>query len=381
MSGSQESDTDGGSSAASAIGSRTSLGSSLRSSMDSESEANDSVDFGGAEDGTDVSPEFKAKFDQVKATYLQTKNQYLSIQRKFFDQFKDYGIEDAGASGMSDYQRRYQEALENLDVRRAESEARKQQLESELQALKDHYTRVETEKQAKIDEFQKLREKTAQESIMQRTNKPIRQQDLNSKEAALTQKDNELEKYRISFISAKNKNKATQDELDQQDQLSEGLHLIDFEQLKIENQSLNEKKAEKNQETVKIQQKIETNCHKLTHVKEKLAFVRKQKAELVIRQKKMDDDYAESRSKLALARIRRDKVRDDNSNLKKSSGLIGMTDLLYDFEKRSNELELMQDRVTELKTRYNDLLAMQHELEAKIAQRQPLDQSLLRMNR
>ena len=357
MSGSQESDTDGGSSAASAIGSRTSLGSSLRSSMDSESEANDSVDFGGAEDGTDVSPEFKAKFDQVKATYLQTKNQYLSIQRKFFDQFKDYGIEDAGASGMSDYQRRYQEALENLDVRRAESEARKQQLESELQALKDHYTRVETEKQAKIDEFQKLREKTAQESIMQRTNKPIRQQDLNSKEAALTQKDNELEKYRISFISAKNKNKATQDE------------------------SLNEKKAEKNQETVKIQQKIETNCHKLTHVKEKLAFVRKQKAELVIRQKKMDDDYAESRSKLALARIRRDKVRDDNSNLKKSSGLIGMTDLLYDFEKRSNELELMQDRVTELKTRYNDLLAMQHELEAKIAQRQPLDQSLLRMNR
>ena len=41
----------------------------------------------------------------------------------------------------------------------------------------------------------------------------------------------------------------------------------------------------------------------------------------------------------------------------------------------------MQDRVTELKTRYNDLLAMQHELEAKIAQRQPLDQSLLRMNR
>ena len=51
-----------------------------------------------------------------------------------------------------------------------------------------------------------------------------------------------------------------------------------------------------------------------------------------------------------------------------------MTDLLYDLENRSNELELMQGRVTELKTRFNDLTAMQH-------WRQPLDPSLAKMNR
>lgn len=36
---------------------------------------------------------------------------------------------------------------------------------------------------------------------------------------------------------------------------TEGLHLIDFEQLKIENQSLNEKIEERNEELVKLRKK------------------------------------------------------------------------------------------------------------------------------
>jgi chromosome segregation ATPase len=119
----------------------------------------------------------------------------------------------------------------------------------------------------------------------------------------------------------------------------------------------------------------------LTHVKEKLAFVRKQKANHQVYQQEMENAYAQSRGKLATARIHRDAVRDENSSLKKSSGLIGMTDLLYDFEHWTNELERMQERVTELKTRYGDLTQAQHELEAKISHRQPVDSNLLKLNR
>lgn len=39
------------------------------------------------------------------------------------------------------------------------------------------------------------------------------------------------------------------------EQLAEGLHLIDFEQLKIENQSLNEKIEERNDELIKLRKK------------------------------------------------------------------------------------------------------------------------------
>ena len=43
-----------------------------------------------------------------------------------------------------------------------------------------------------------------------------------------------------------------------QEELAEGLHLIDFEQLKIENQSLNEKIEERNEDLVKLRKKTAT---------------------------------------------------------------------------------------------------------------------------
>jgi len=43
-----------------------------------------------------------------------------------------------------------------------------------------------------------------------------------------------------------------------QEELAEGLHLIDFEQLKIENQSLNEKIEERNEELAKLRKKTAT---------------------------------------------------------------------------------------------------------------------------
>lgn len=60
------------------------------------------------------------------------------------------------------------------------------------------------------------------------------------------------------------------------EQLAEGLHLIDFEQLKIENQSLNEKIEERNEELLKLRKKTTATVQVLTHIKEKLQFVEKE---------------------------------------------------------------------------------------------------------
>lgn len=48
--------------------------------------------------------------------------------------------------------------------------------------------------------------------------------------------------------------------------------MIDFEQLKIENQSLNEKIEERNEELHKLKKKNTTTVQILTHTKEKLQF-------------------------------------------------------------------------------------------------------------
>ena len=54
-----------------------------------------------------------------------------------------------------------------------------------------------------------------------------------------------------------------------QEELAEGLHLIDFEQLKIENQTYNEKIEERNEELSKLRKKITNTVEVLTHLKGK----------------------------------------------------------------------------------------------------------------
>ena len=55
-----------------------------------------------------------------------------------------------------------------------------------------------------------------------------------------------------------------------QEENAEGLHLIDFEQLKIENQSLAEKIEERNDELARLRGKTSQVMQILAHIKEKL---------------------------------------------------------------------------------------------------------------
>jgi len=64
------------------------------------------------------------------------------------------------------------------------------------------------------------------------------------------------------------------------EELAEGLHLIDFEQLKIENQSLNEKIEERNEDLHKLKKKNTTTVQILTHTVEKLNHIKEQNSKL-----------------------------------------------------------------------------------------------------
>ena len=63
---------------------------------------------------------------------------------------------------------------------------------------------------------------------------------------------------RLKNIHLNNQMKRLEQTLKQKEELAEGLHLIDFEQLKIENQSLNEKIEERNEELLKLRKKTTT---------------------------------------------------------------------------------------------------------------------------
>ena len=58
-------------------------------------------------------------------------------------------------------------------------------------------------------------------------------------------------------------------ELKKKEQLADRLHLIDFEQLKIENQTLNEKIEDRNEENHKLRKKVTQTVIILSHTREK----------------------------------------------------------------------------------------------------------------
>jgi hypothetical protein len=65
-------------------------------------------------------------------------------------------------------------------------------------------------------------------------------------------KEAEVVTVRLENIKLKNKLKKKEMMLKSKEELAEGLHLIDFEQLKIENQTYNEKIEERNEVTVRL---------------------------------------------------------------------------------------------------------------------------------
>jgi hypothetical protein len=70
---------------------------------------------------------------------------------------------------------------------------------------------------------------------------------LDQLEAAMLKKENEVSVLRLDNIKMRNKLRRHELLLRQKEELADGLHLIDFEQLKIENQTYNEKIEERNE--------------------------------------------------------------------------------------------------------------------------------------
>ena len=95
--------------------------------------------------------------------------------------------------------------------------------------------------------FLKLKRETSIKAVSGHTGKPVTGRDIDpyfQKEAI---KEQEVIQVRLENIKLKNALKKCENQIKEKEELGEGLHLIDFEQLKIENQTYNEKIEERNE--------------------------------------------------------------------------------------------------------------------------------------
>ena len=140
----------------------------------------------------------------------------------------------------------------------------------------------------------------------------------------------ELSKARLRNIQLMAHLRKLEARLKQEGELAEGLHQVDFEQLKIENPSSKEKIEEHSEELLKLRKKATTTVQIVTHLKEKLQFVQKEDRGLLELLQNLEGELAGQRDHLACAKQDRDRLRQKNGALKASSGQITNPVLLRD---------------------------------------------------
>ena len=194
------------------------------------------------------------------------------------------------------------------------------------------------------DAYQNFKRAVADKAVYSRTGKQIPRRVLNDIEEFEVDKDAEVEEVRTSNITLKNKFAKLETALRKKDELAENLHVIDFEQLKIENQTLNEKIEERNEELHKLRKKTIVTVQMMTHLREKLHFLTKSRQHALDERQQMASELMAQREQVAQKKNDRDHFRGQNAKFKSQTGVMNAK-LMKDFNHRVSAGKTMRERV------------------------------------
>lgn len=281
----------------------------------------------------------------------------------------------------------------------------------DLAATQSHYDAIAMDLQARLDEkeakaseiqdsFIDFKREIAKAAENSRTGKPIPRRIIKQFEATEAAKDTEVEKVRLKNIHLRTHLRKLEARLKEKEQLADGLHLIDFEQLKIENQALNEKIEERHEELHKLRKKTTTTVQVLTHIKEKLQFVQARAGVLKMDLANLEEQVTQQvrahgvwggggglstcgrhtsnpavracllaclpqRDSLNRAKRQRDTLRGNNDRLQQQQGFVNSDMLVLDFERRKNQMAVLREEAEELQRQHAFLTAQTNRSRAR----------------
>ncbi|XP_006893733.1 PREDICTED: coiled-coil domain-containing protein 96 [Elephantulus edwardii] len=223
-----------------------------------------------------------------------------------------------------------------------------QELAQLKRQCQEKVSRVETEWRA----FQALKKQVMLQvmgSCRLRGGRQVALREVEQLQALEDRKEQEMSAVRLENVQLRQSLAHVETRMRAQEDMTEGLLLIDFEQLKIENQTFNEKVEERNEELQKLHSKVTSNVQVITHVKEKLHFVEMENAHKKARLLETEAQVAHKRDILTKTKQARDSLRLDNVRLSKACGLLGKEALLRDLEKKVDKTEQLRQRLESLK--------------------------------
>ncbi|XP_003356898.2 coiled-coil domain-containing protein 96 [Sus scrofa] len=230
-----------------------------------------------------------------------------------------------------------------------------QELNQLKQQCREKLSRVEKEWRG----FQALKKQVVMQamgSCQMRGGRQAALREVEQIQALEDKKEKEMSAVRLENVQLRQSLVHFETRMRAQEDLNEGLLLIDFEQLKIENQTFNEKVEERNEELLKLRSKVTNNVQIITHVKEKLHFVDLgnacKKAELM----ELEAQVALRRDVLTKTKQARDSLRTDNIRLHQQCGLLGQEALLRDMEEKVDRTDALSRRLDSLKHHHAGLM-------------------------
>lgn len=175
---------------------------------------------------------------------------------------------------------------------------------------------------------------------------------MNEWEKSEEKKDNQVHHFRFQNIALRNRLANKEKVLKKKEQLADGLHLIDFEQLKIENQTLNEKIEERNEELQKLEKKITIAVITLSHTEEKL----KKNTKLDAEHKNIKQKLNSIKEKLNKEKETRESFRKQSQKLRQQTGIENDDSLKADYNNRKIEIEEIMKEIELLKDHHQKLI-------------------------
>ncbi|XP_008149172.1 coiled-coil domain-containing protein 96 [Eptesicus fuscus] len=250
---------------------------------------------------------------------------------------------------------RYLALLEELRKQEADDlDWYHQELDQLKQQCKEKVSRVEREWRR----FQALKKQVvlqAMGSCRLRGGRQAALREVEQIQALEDKKEKEMSAVRLENVQLKQSLVHFETRMRAQEDTTEGLLLIDFEQLKIENQTFNEKVEERNEELLKLHSKVNHNVQIITHVKEKLHFVDIENASRKAQLLEVEAQVALRRDILTKTKQARDGLRIDNIKLNQKCGLLGKEPLLRDLEEKVGRTEQLREHLESLKRHHAGL--------------------------
>ncbi|KAL8426441.1 hypothetical protein Efla_005495 [Eimeria flavescens] len=249
----------------------------------------------------------------------------------------------------------YEKALLQNELLESQLNTMEQRL-VQLQSRREEYEQQHERKVSECREaFMEFVVQVCRNSFMRQGGKPVSEQQVKKLLQQGDEKLQQISKLRrevLSFQHQQDLNRAqTADTEKWEDGQCDPLEPMDFEHLKMENQTLNEKLVERQEEAQKLQTITRNSLQLLTHWREKLAFQTKKNAEAAAQLAAVEAELAQQREALAQLKRERAYCRQQNERIKCQADIVNSDLLAADWEATQEQLREIGLQIEHLKRR------------------------------